>query len=297
MLVYTKSTTQTAQSIISSTTSLFEPFLVNNLKFIDINDAFHYMNTIREEDCKLDGWVKTISKSELLDRIIIMFYKDVFTKEYEEVLFRYIDNLSEEEIAMIYYKNNFVEFTERHNEVKSIYDDIFSSVKNYKYAKTEDDIPEEFRSQFVDNEYGMVKGYNYFVNNQYFMDPNSPPDTVINHLEKLRDIMMKYVYHPYLTVDRIFRLKYFERKTVVIVDTDSNIMTLDRWVEYVHDHILLSDYGRSRENNDFIIVNTMAYIISAVVADTLDLYGRYSNIPDDYRSKLNMKNELKVKLV
>lgn len=261
------------------------------LKFIDISEVFYYMNTIVKTDYEVDDWVIPVTREQLFDRLKGMFYIDIWDDSYEEPLRKYIENLSDTDVTKIFYKNNFVVFTDLHTEVKDIYDQIFASVKNYQYAKTEDDVPEELREQFKDNEYGMVKGYNYFVNNQYFMDPNSPPETITDLLEKLKNIIMKYVYHPFLTIDRIFRLKYFMRGTVVIVDTDSNIMTLDRWVEYSENNLLRSTYGRDDEHNIFIIINTMAYLISAVVADTLDMYGRYSNIPEDFRPKLNMKNE------
>ena len=267
------------------------------LKFIDISEVFYYMNTIVKTDYEVDDWVIPVTREQLFDRLKGMFYIDIWDDSYEEPLRKYIENLSDTDVTKIFYKNNFVVFTDLHTKVKDIYDQIFASVKNYQYAKTEDDVPEELREQFKDNEYGMVKGYNYFVNNQYFMDPNSPPETITDLLEKLKNIIMKYVYHPFLTIDRIFRLKYFMRGTVVIVDTDSNIMTLDRWVEYSENNLLRSTYGRDDEHNIFIIINTMAYLISAVVADTLDMYGRYSNIPEDFRPKLNMKNELRVRLI
>ena len=267
------------------------------LKFIDISEAFHYMNTIIKSDYELDSWVIPASRMELYTRIKDMFYQDIWREEYSEMLVNYIKNISDEDVTKIFYKNQFVLFIDRHQKVKDVYDNIFASIHNYEYAKTEDDVPEELRDKFRNNDSGMVKGFNYFVNNQYFMDPNSPPDTITDLLEELKDIIMKYVYHPFLTVDRIFRLKYFERGTVVIVDTDSNIMTLDRWVEYSENNLLNGNYGRSNENNTFIIINTMAYLISAAVADTLDTYGRYANIPDEFRPKLNMKNELTIELI
>src|SRR5699024_6334778 len=57
-------------------------------------------------------------------------------------------------------------------------------------------------------------------------------------------------------------------------------------------HILTSNYGREKMNNVFIAVNTITYIITKVVTDILLLYGKYANIPEEYRPSLNMKNEL-----
>lgn len=285
-------TTGTAQSVISTTKTLFESFLVDNYKFIDINEAFHYMNKILKQDTKLPDFVIEVSEYDLFDRIKGMFYDDVYKDEYEEVLMLYISNLSKHDITRIYYKNNLVEFTRRHNKILNLYDKLFSSVKNYEHAKTLSDIPIDLACKFSgDTDSDIVKAYNSFVNNQYFMDPNSPPDTIIDTLDTLKDYYMDIVYMPFMAVDRIHRLKYFKRKTVCIVDTDSNILALDRIVEFFREEVLTSDYGRDYEKNTFIIINTLAYFITNTVAHTLNEYGKHSNIPKEHRFRFSMKNE------
>lgn len=284
-------TTGVAQSVISTTETLFESFLVDNFKFIDINEAFHYMNTILQTDYELDDWIIPVTRGQLFDRIVSMFYDDIYRDEYEEPLRLFIEHLTQEEVTKIYYKNQFMEFTRVHENIRKDYDELFSSIRNLKYAKTIEDIPEELLNKFGGSDEEVVKSYNSYVNNQYFMDPNSPPDTVTDILKKLGDIYMKYVYHPFMVIDRIYRLKFFNRKTVCIVDTDSNILAMDSWVDFCNDHLLRSDYGRSDENNTFIMINTIAYFITNAVGATLEVYGEYSNIPEDFRARFNMKNE------
>ena len=284
-------TTGVAQSVISTTETLFESFLVDNFKFIDINEAFHYMNTILETDYELEDWVVHATRDDLFDRIVSMFYDDVYIDEYGELIRRYIEHLSIEDVTKIYYKNQFMEFTRVHDNIRDFYDVLFSSVRNLKYAKTIDDIPEDLVNKFGGDEEEVVKSYNSYVNNQYFMDPNSPPETVTEVLDKLNKIYMKYVYHPFMVIDRIYRLKFFNRKTVCIVDTDSNILAMDTWVDFCNTYLLRGEYGRSEENNTFIMINTIAYFITNAVGKTLEVYGEHSNIPEDFRPRFNMKNE------
>ena len=284
-------TTGVAQSVISTTETLFESFLVDNFKFIDINEAFHYMNTILETDYELEDWVVHATRDDLFDRIVSMFYDDVYTDEYGELIRRYIEHLSIEDVTKIYYKNQFMEFTRVHDNIRDFYDVLFSSVRNLKYAKTIDDIPEDLVNKFGGDEEEVVKSYNSYVNNQYFMDPNSPPETVTEVLDKLNKIYMKYVYHPFMVIDRIYRLKFFNRKTVCIVDTDSNILAMDTWVDFCNTYLLRGEYGRSEENNTFIMINTIAYFITNAVGKTLEVYAEHSNIPEDFRPRFNMKNE------
>ena len=134
--------------------------------------------------------------------------------------------------------------------------------------------------------------WNKFVNKEYFMDPNNVPESVQDKVKRFTEYLMNYIYVPYLPFDRIYRLKNFKRRTVTIIDTDSNILALDTWVNYTIDHVLQSSYGRDKLKNVFIAVNTLTYVITTVVQKILLLYGEYANIPEDYRPKLNMKNEL-----
>lgn len=284
--------TGSAQQVISTTETLFEAVLVDNYKFIDISECFLFLDSVIEQDYKIPKWIVPVTKMELFERIKNMFFVDIYKDEYDEMLMKCINNLDDDDVTKIYYKNNLMEFTIRHSKVKDLYDELFSNIQNLNYAKTMDDIPGNYRAQFSKyDEKKNVKEYNSFVNNQYFMDPNSPPDTIKEVLNKINEYYMTYVYSAFMSVDRIHRLKYFMRRTVCIVDTDSNILALDLWVDFCEKYILRSDYGRSEENNRFIIINSLAYFITHAVADTLDQYGRHSNIPDEFRGRFSMKNE------
>ena len=285
------STTGTAQSVISTTETFFEGFLVDNYKFIDINECFHFMNLVLEQDYKLPKWIKHVSEDVLIDRMCDAFYDEEYPEEYRELISSYVTNLSQEEITKIYYKNNLEEFTERHDQILYLYDELFSSVKNLKYAKTCDDIPLEYYNKFKGSDEEKVKEYNSFVNKEYFLDPNDPPESIQEVLKELNDYYFNIVYMPFMSVDRIHRLKYFPRKTVCIVDTDSNILALDNLVQFFKDKVLQGTYNRSEENNRFIIINALAYFITSTVTDTLLEYGKHSYIPEDFRPRFNMKNE------
>ena len=286
-------TTVTAQSVISTTETLFEGYLVDNYKFIDDNECYHFVNEILKQDYKIPKWIKRVSAKELTERLLGMFYEDTYQEEWTDAVIDMVNNLSEDDRARIYYKNNFLEFTRVHEKVLDLYDDLFAAVKNLPYAETVDEIPEKYQPMFTKGkDHDRVKAYNEFVNVQYFLNPNSPPETIRDILDELKDLYMKFVYIPFMSVDRIHRLKYFMRKTVCIVDTDSNILNVDAWVNFCNEYILKnSSYGRSAENNKFICVNTLTYYITAAVSHTLNEYGLHSYIPDDYRPIFNMKNE------
>nr|DAE26521.1 MAG TPA: DNA polymerase [Myoviridae sp. ctaOv25] len=285
-------TTSSAQSVISTTETTFESFLADNFAFITFNECIEWMDTILKEDCVLDKWVKRVSKKDLLERL-----KDhILGVNADEVEFldKYLSTLSEEQITRIYWKNNLIKFTEVHDNIKKIHDKIFREVVNFEEIDEEtgtiDDIPKEYREEFSTKK-KPIKEWNKFASVQKFYDPNNAPDTIKEYLEQLKEIYMKYVYVRYAHLDRIYRLKNFRRKVVTVIDTDSNILSLDTWMKYALGNLLKDSYGRSKWDNVYIAINTITYIITAAVTDILLYYGECSNVEESIRPRFNMKNE------
>ena len=290
-------TTHTAQTVISTTETLFEGLLVDNYKFIDINEAFFFMDMVLEKKEDPEDWIQLVSEEELRNRILSMFLEDTLTEEDATLVERYIHNLLPDERTKIFYIYNLEEFTRRHEKVRDLHDKIFSSVANYEAVSSVDQIPAEVvekltaANKFTGTDKDKLREYTKFMNHEYFMDPNSPPDSVMKYLTELNDIYMRYVYMEFMAIDRVYRLKYFPRKTVCVVDTDSNIMALDLWVNFCENELQHGNYGRDRAHNRFIIINTLTYFITSAVSKSLDDYGLHSYIPDEYRPRFNMKNE------
>ena len=239
----------------------------------------------------IDDWIQSVSKEKLYTRlekkIIHLSTVD------KEVLWNFVDNLDEIDRKLVYYKNNLIQFVDDHKKVKNLYESIFEDVLNLDYYDNSIEWRKAIQKKgFNDSEFKTVDEWNKFVNKEYFMDPNNVPESVQDKVKRFTEYLMNYIYVPYLPFDRIYRLKNFKRRTVTIIDTDSNILALDTWVNYTLNHVLQSSYGRDKLKNVFIAVNTLTYVITTVVQKILLLYGEYANIPEDYRPKLNMKNEL-----
>lgn len=285
------STTLSAQSVISTTEQTFEAFLADNYDFINLTECFEWLKTILSEDVKLDDWVKLVEFDEVYERLKSKIIE--WDDSCEESLKGFLYNLTPEELTRVFYKNNLIEFTKRHENVRKLHTKIFKSIKNYKYMKGDDIsvIPKELRYNFESSK-NMEKDWNKFVDKQYFYDPNDVPDTIKEYLVEINNIYMKYVYVQYLSLDKIYRLKNFKRKVVTVIDTDSNILSLDTWINYLFDEILGdNDFGREYMNNVFIAVNSITYVITNVVEDILLRYGECSNVEEKWRPRFNMKNE------
>lgn len=284
-------TTASAQSVISTANATFEGFIMDNFYFYDINECFNWLLSVNrkiDEDASIDKWVMRHDADEVFEKLKRMFLE--WHDRYEPLLRDYLSNLSVTRLTRIYYANQLMEFTKDHSYVmelnKKILDDtIVYPVVNKKDPDWESKIPKKFKG-----EYKTAEDYNDMACQVAFMDPNKPPKEIKDTLEKLSEIYLKYVYHRYSAFDRIYRLKNFGRKCVVVIDTDSNIIALDTWIQFMND-MIAKNTDKPKENVEFILVNSITYTLSAVITDTLLNYGADSNVPEEFRPIYNMKNE------
>lgn len=295
-------TTLSAQQVISTTEQTFESFLTDNFIFIDFNECFTWLSCVlNEKDFVLDDWVQRVSFEDCLNRV----YSKLLVQDEEkyEILKDYLKPLGEEEWTHIYYKNNLIEFTRRHKNVAQLHDKIFKDINRENYEEYPVDkkgnfinpedfnkIPDKLKKKFEDSE-TPGKDWNKFVSVQKFYDPNKIPDSVKDTLNELNDIYMKYIYVKYMALDRIYRLRNFKRKVVTVIDTDSNILSLDTWMKFCMKELMTSDYGREEDDNIFIAINTITYVITSLVTNCLMNYGEYSNVEESHRGRYAMKNE------
>ena len=284
-------TTCTAQSCISTAYATFEAFIMDNFLFIDVNECFHWLNEVTKEiksNPGIDDWVIRKDVFDVFEKIKGMFIE--WKHHYEEPIMKYLSNLDDDTLTRIYYRNRLMEFTETHAVVKHLHKEIINHVIcepqiNPKNPNWESEINPKYIGKF-----DSANEYNREMGNMAFMNPNSVPDTIKEYIEELSGYYMKYVYTQFMAFDRIYRLKNFGRKTVCVIDTDSNILALDTWVKYIIESI---DYDRSIdiENLEFIIINTITFTLTELIQDTLQEYGKKSNVPKEWRKRYVMKNE------
>lgn len=288
-------TTGTAQSVISTTYTTFEAFIGDNYLFMDLDEFFYWCKEAlkKDKDFKMDKFILRKNDEDVFNRVRKKFYK--WKDGYEEPLRSFLASFSIEDLTRLYYKNNLNEFIKDHKKVSSIYQTILRNVPTLPLLDKKDEQWREKIPSYIPPEdledIKTVKDWNKYALKEMFCDPNSLPSMVKEDVITFVSYLKKYVYTRYLSFDRIYRLKNFYRNTVTVIDTDSNILTLDAWVDFTKEYIMEGDYGRENINNVFIIINTIAYAITEVVSDILLYYGLMSNIPEEHRYRFNMKNE------
>ena len=290
--IYTApSTTLSAQSVISTAETTFEAFLVSNFTFVDINECYFWINTVLDEGIKLEDWVVRKGVEDTFERLSCRIIGA--TDEDKLSLHEYLETLSNDDVTRLYWKNNLVEFTDNHPNIKKLWDEVFSHVNNYEYMTSDDDfspVPDKYLDR-VNNAKKPMKEWNSIVDIEYFYNPNKVPDSIKEYADQLKDIYLRYVYVKFLFTDRIYKLKNFPRWVVTVIDTDSNILSLDTFMEYCLNNLKIGEYGRDPWNNVFIAINTITYVITAVITSALLYYGEMSNVEEKIRPRYEMKNE------
>ena len=244
--------------LISIATCAFDRFLGSYMIFLDFNDCMIFIKNIINED-------KNFKDEDYLDSNVSV--NDVYNKLYEmfenpkdcneSVLKNILKNLSNEELNRIYYKNNIEKFC-LNKKPKELLNDIVNTVDVY-VNPAEDKTPEELK----------VK------------------------LDSFWEVLKEFVLYDYPIIDKTYRVVFKKRKCVLVIDTDSNMIHLDPWIEFVKNNIVDKDTLKSKNENDFnhVIIYTMCYLLSKMIRQVLKTYLRHCNVKEEKIPLLDMKNE------
>lgn len=284
---YTKyspaATTLMAQSIITTMAAFFEGYVGDNQKFFHINECFDWMNTIRKKKEKVPKWIVQPNWEETLTRIRTHFF--IFNIADNSILESYLQNCTQDELVYIFYANNMREFIRRHPKVSNIIKSILISLPLYEASEKE--VPGLFKDRFPD-----VEEYNGWVSKEMFLNPYSIPEIIKKPMEELTELLNQFCFVEYLTPDSIVKLNNHKRNTILLVDTDSNVINADLFVNFVMKELFPGEtFARKKLYNDMICVNILASILDHAVIQILDFYGRMHNMGKEARKELTMKNE------
>lgn len=281
-------TTLMAQSIITTMAAFFEGYIGNNHKFFNINECVDWMNTVVKKDQKIPSWIEVPTVHEvhkqICDHFIGLHPTNIrFVK-------KYLEHCSEKELCYLYYANNFKELIGRHKKIQDLLYEVLIALPNYEASEKE--VPEQFKDKFTENGKENLNGYNKWVSKEMFLNPYDMPEQIKEPMSKFIDIMHQFVYVEYITPDSIVKLNNHKRNTVLLVDTDSNMLNANLFAQFVLTDVFHDEtFGRSRMYNEMILVNVLASTIDRGVAGILDYYGRCHHMDKESRAELTMKNE------
>lgn len=284
---YTKyspaATTLMAQSIITTMAAFFESYVGDNQKFFNINECFDWMNKVCEKNEKIPNWVLRPTTKEVSDRICHHFY--MLNPRDVPYIENYVRSCTPDQQVYLYYANNIKTFIRNHVNMRQLLVTVLSSLPNYQAAVGK--LPDEFEGQFESPE-----KYNKWISNEMFLNPYSIPKCIESPMNEFIETLNKFVYVEYITPDSIVKLNNHKRNTVLLVDTDSNMINADIFVSFVINELFPGEnFGRPKMYNEMILVNVLAASIDRCVIKMLDFYGRTHHMDEPSRAELTMKNE------
>ena len=254
------SITSMGQHIITSASTGFENFLSDNCPFFTMNELIKYIKniTLEARDSSIDhSNIPEPTCSMIYERLAKKCMFEMSDKDRED-LCNIIKNLNDPLVYKeLYYKNNFLEFLK------------------VPYIRE--------RLEFI------------FTNINFIMLPEISKidsEEVQEAIQEFWSNIKSYVFYNYPVFDRVRKGKYLDRKSVLYVDTDSNMLSIYKWVDYIVNDVMV---GKPMKMDEREFVYTSASVIIIILTRVIDgilktLCG-YMNVTPEWSEKLIMKNE------
>jgi len=260
-----QSVTSKGQTLISNAMTLFEDFLTDTLQFYDMNELFHYCDNIIREIPNYDDSI-VLNENKTVDQVLKRLKKKCSKIENfdEDLLRKYIENIPQTALNKLYYKNNLRKFISDSDYVQNLLRKFISQTST-------------------------------------FMNPEKPLKRTAKYLEEATNIILEYCHYNYHYYARVERLIKSPRNSVVVIDTDSNIIT----VKDLKDHIDTiagskvnrikiiknEDEERVSESYKIKIINVIAVILTEAISRSLKKFEKITNVENSPIGTYSFKNE------
>ena len=258
------SITMQGRDIIFTAMTHFERLLSSNFIFEKLDDFIIYIyNILKECKYKYDiNKIKTeeISSEKLFDFLIKKFNYEVSNDEIE-IINKIINNLSKKEKKLVYYKNNLYEFFNDNLIIKKYLSKIIKSKEEFK-------------------------------------NPNEPIDEFKIILDKIWILFEEFVFYKFPIFDVNKIATNMNRDTVILVDTDSNLLNLEPWYNFLDNLFIDQNIKKNNLSMVYKCTSIIAYLLSKSIAGMFDMLTKKYLIEDESkRKKISMKNEFLFKRV
>ena len=192
--------TKQGRSCNAAAALFFESFLNNNVPFSSINEVVEFIYNVSHEQ-HFYKYTDIISIHPSLEDVFFKVMSStgfgyVPTMDDMYIVWEQLEKFDQDTLDRIYYKNNLFRFIEN--------DQVFGAIVYIlQTLKTP------------------------------FLDPNNPNEEIKEALKAFCEILKEFVYYDKQIIDRIDKMDALIRSVSIIQDTDSCIVSIDGWYQYV----------------------------------------------------------------
>ena len=286
-----QSVTATGQNIISTAACGYENFIADNIHFVCAEEIENYIRNIRKlyNDEKetyqyIYNTVPAVSLEDAAGRIRGKMHFNPTENEARWIL-SMLECLTDDELKLVYYKNNLDQFN-RTPVMKKILKDLYDGIDMLTLGDIYAFEAPEKTGTICDAE-------------------------TLTRMKVLLEYYRAMVMYPFPVYDRVRRTKYTQKKAVLYIDTDSNFIALSKFVRFINSEIYNNKYTpaitRMQSIDDGIktfygkdspydklklkVVSVTTMILSDDVAYNFEKFTGAHNIDPEWGKKLGMKNE------
>lgn len=280
--------TASARQLISHSAMMFEAVLGANHKFISIGECVNWINTVikAHETDTVDSFITYPSSQQVYDRIVESFVN--WPGDEHNFLKKYIENIDRKYLPFLYYTNNMVQFISDYKETRTLVKAIFDRLPKDLTLMNPD---EKLWAKYGKGEMNSST-WRKMLGKNLFLDPYSPPDTIAAPLAKLREYFLKYCYVSYLPMSPVARLNKLGRKSVCVVDTDSNMVFAEKFTKLALEICDKTDTGiRDKKMNSVTSMMIVANLVDPCIKDMIATFSRARRVTPEYYPNMVMKNE------
>lgn len=259
--------TAQGRHIITTAINMVEGFIGGAFFFSDENELHHYLVNIHNE-YKHYGNLN-VDAFEIKDYLPLAYDKLVANSKFDmdenmkASLKRILSRFPQGELALIYYKNNLLEFSK------------LSVIKSkFKYI--------------IENN-GLLS----------FCEMDLLKDDEMRKVTKdIWDLYEIFVLYNYPVNDRIRKAMYLPKTRALYTDTDSVFISVCHLVEYIKNDVMNGNNPMATDNDlTFTSVNLMLIFIGLAIDRALKTLCSSTNIEPEWATKLSMKNEFYLKRI
>ena len=280
-LYLAQAVTALGQTIISTAAQTFEAFISDNYNFLDSTSVFGLIRDCVKESVQTDD-VAILNDERIHPVTVEMCFARIMQQivfktndQFEEILWKMLNNCDQNALKLIYYKNNLRGLFSNNEEIRKMFRKYLTTIRSE--IKDQDGNPQEIHT---------------------LLSPEK--EALCSESAVLNDTLWKFIHLFVLykepIYDRIRKTKYQYKKAVSYIDTDSNFLCMGPWIRFVQNKVLNpSDIPMTEEdkhNQIFAICNAFNIWISDLVHTMFRILTHNMNVDPEIGKRLNMKSEV-----